>query len=144
MAGLRVFASEWEFNSFFYAVLKSAFSAGSAALLAPTLFVVSCAAIWRWRRDSFRPAVLLLLLFAFSPVVNPWYLLALAPFVAIEGSWWGVIALTTVLFSYATGQNLGLEGVGQFDHPWWVRPAEMIPVLLAAAYELRRQRLPVY
>ena len=141
LAGLTVFADEWEFNSFGYAVVAAALGPAAAKALSPLLLIASIAALWRYRRELFRPDVVLLLVFLFSPVVNPWYLVLLAPFVALQPSWWGITVLLSVLLSYATGMNLGREEIGQFDHPWWVRPAEAILVVLAAAYDNYRQRV---
>jgi alpha-1,6-mannosyltransferase len=140
LTGLAAFASEWEFNSFAFAVLRVAFGEGTARVVSPLIFVSGVAALWCWKRPLFRPDVVLMLLFLFSPVVNPWYLLLAAPFIAIQPSWWGVTALATILISYGTGLNFGRDDIGQFDHPWWVRPLEAIPVLLAAAQESYRQR----
>jgi hypothetical protein len=140
---VAVFADEWEFNSFAYAAFAALFGTGAAKLLAPALFVVSGGVLWRWKRDWFRPDVILLLVFVFAPVVNPWYLVLLAPLVALKPTAWGVTVLATVFLSYATGQNLGRLEMGQFDHPWWVRPAEVLPVLLAAVYGYYRQRFRI-
>jgi alpha-1,6-mannosyltransferase len=132
LAGLAIFAAEWEFNSFAYAVLKAIFGSSTARLLSPALFMLAAAAIWKWRREWFRPDVLLILMFTFAPVVNPWYLLLLAPFVAMEPSWWGVAALAIIMLSYATGLNLERDDIGKFDHPGWVRPTQAAVVLIAA------------
>jgi alpha-1,6-mannosyltransferase len=143
VAGAKVFADEWEFNSFAFALLKSALGPELAKVLSPSLFLTTAAALWRWKRAWFRPDVIVALLFVFSPVVNAWYLVLLAPFVALRPSWWGIVALTVVFLSYVTGMNLGRKDIGQFDHPGWVRPAEAILVLLAAAYDGYRQRTGV-
>jgi alpha-1,6-mannosyltransferase len=143
IAGVKVFAAEWEFNSLVFALLKSGFGWNAAKVLSPALFAFTAAALWRWKRDWFQPAVIVALVFVFSPVVNAWYLVLLAPFVALRPSWWGIAAISTVLLSYVTGLNLGRKDIGQFDHPLWVRPAEAMSVLLAAAYDRYRQRTGV-
>jgi hypothetical protein len=139
-AGLLVFASEWEFNSFAYALIRQTAGPDAAKLISAALFCLSVAGLWRFRRKAFRPDVALALVFLFAPVVNPWYLVLLAPLVALQPSWWGISAIAAVLLSYATGLNLGREDIGQFDHPSWVRPTEAGVVMLAAALDLRRQR----
>lgn len=68
-------------------------------------------------------------------MVNPWYLVLLVPFFALQPSLWGITAVTTVLPAYCTAANLQLTGMGGVDHPWWVRPLEIVPVLLAAKRE---------
>jgi alpha-1,6-mannosyltransferase len=140
VAGFAVFADEWEFNSFAYGALSKLLGTAAAKAISPGLFVVVAGALWHWKRDWFRPDIIVLLVFLFAPVVNPWYLVLLAPFVALNPSAWGVTVLATVFLSYATGMNLGRQEMGQFDHLWWVRPAELVPVLLAAAYDRHRQQ----
>src|SRR6185295_5606360 len=97
--------------------------------------------VWWFRKNAatvpVRGDLLLAALFLLSPVVNPWYLVLMAPFVALYPSAWGITALTTVLLAYCTATNLQLTGMGGFDHPWWVRPLEIAPVLIAAAIEKR-------
>jgi hypothetical protein len=77
-----------------------------------------------------------------SPVVNAWYLVLLVPFVALRPSAWGIAAVTVVLVSYSTGANLHLTNLGGYDHPWWVRPMEIIPIVIALVWDkrFRRQR----
>jgi hypothetical protein len=74
-------------------------------------------------------------------VVNPWYLLWLLPFVALRPSAAGITALIAVSLAYAHGLNLGEESLGAYEHPAWVRPMEIIAVLLALGWDLQR-RLP--
>ena len=143
MAGLSVFAAEWEFNSFVFALLKAVLGFDLAKVVSPALFLLTAGVLWKWKRDWFRPDVIVALVLLFSPVVNAWYLMLLAPFVALRPSWWGMAALSAVLLSYVTGLNLGRQDIGQFDHPWWVRPAEAGVVFLAAAFDGYRQRTEV-
>ena len=142
-AGLTVFAAEWEFNSFVYALLNSVLGSDVAKVLSPALFLLTAGGLWKWKNDWFRPDVIVALVFVFSPVINAWYLVLLAPFVALRPSWWGIAAISAVFLSYVTGLNLGRQDIGQFDHPWWVRPAEAILVLLAVAFDGYRQRTRV-
>jgi hypothetical protein len=140
MAGFSVFAAEWEFNSLVFALLKTALGFDLAKIVSPLLFVVTAIVLWKWKQDWFRPDVIVALVFLFSPVVNAWYLVLLVPLIALRPSWWGIAAISVVLLSYITGLNMGRQDIGQFDHPWWVRPAEAGLVLLAAAFESYRQR----
>jgi alpha-1,6-mannosyltransferase len=123
LKGLQAFLDHWEFNSFGFALWKTIAGehARTASSLSYVCFVVAAAV---WRRDWLRPDVLLGVSFFFSPVVNPWYLVMLAPFVALRPSGWGMAALSSVFLSYATLGNLGITA-GSFDHPLWVRPLEL-------------------
>jgi hypothetical protein len=138
--GLKVFASEWEFNSFAFGLLQRVLAPEMARVICVLLF--AAAYIWFWvrKRDARHADILLGLFFLLSPVVNAWYLVLLAPFVALNPSIWGVTALTTVLLSYATGMNTGHTDMGLFDHAWWVRPAELLPVLFAGLYDRFRDK----
>lgn len=138
LAGLFVFLRDWEFNSTGFALLSSwagrdfaslAALVGTAAVLGLTLR--------RARRQPEPAAVphgewVLACLFLLSPVVNPWYLLWLAPFVAARPTAWGLTALAVVPLSYCHG--LFLAGpLPAYHHPDWVRPLELGSVLAAFA-----------
>jgi alpha-1,6-mannosyltransferase len=137
--GLEAFLSEWEFNSFGYGLLSAVTGGAAAKLVCAALFLSFY--LWAWRRcqDLLRPDIVLGVFFLFAPVVNPWYLILLVPFVALRPSSWGIAATLSVLISYATGSNLGRPNMGIFDHPGWVRPLEIAPVLVGLAYELTRK-----
>jgi len=138
-ASMVTFASGWEFNSFAFAVLAQWLGGTGGRAACGVLFLAFY--VWWFRKNAgtapIRGDLLLAALFLISPVVNPWYLVLLIPFVALQPSAWGITALTTVLLAYCTAGNLQLTGMGGFDHPWWVRPLEMFPVALAVALSCR-------
>lgn len=70
-------------------------------------------------------------LWLLSPVVNPWYLVWLAPFIAVRPAVWSVTALAVVGLSYVTGLRLGDATLGTFEHPPWLRPVEYGAIALA-------------
>ena len=72
--------------------------------------------------------------------MNPWYLLWLLPFVALNPTAAGLTALAAVSLSYATGLNLSDPALDNFAHPSWVRPIEYGAVALAAAVDWWRVR----
>lgn len=138
--GLGAFAAEWEFNSFGFALIQAA--AGTTAarfgglLIFGAFYVRYFLEDWGIRYFD----VLLAVFFLISPVVNPWYLILLVPLVAARPTPWGMAAPCAVLLSYLTARNLGRTDLGPFDHPWWVRPLELAPVLLLAAAGWPRRR----
>jgi len=142
LAGLRAFAGEWEFNSAGYALAKLLVAAGTARVVCAAVFLfVWLILLWRWWRRGFHPdrwppgdLVFGALLFC-SATINPWYLLWLLPFVARRRSRTGTVALAAVGLSYLTGLNLGLEQLGSFDHPLWVRPLEFGMIAGAALFD---------
>lgn len=141
-SSMITFASGWEFNSFAFAVLGAWFGGTGGRIACAALFLAFYA--WWFRKNAgtalVRGDLLLAALFLISPVVNPWYLILLVPFIALQPSLWGITAVTSVLLAYCTAANLQLTDMGGFNHPWWVRPLEIVPVLLAAAISFALER----
>jgi hypothetical protein len=77
--------------------------------------------------------------FLLSAVVNPWYMLWLLPFVALFPSVTGIAACMVVTLSYAHGLNLNEAGLAPYEHPWWVRPAEIAAVCLGLGVDWFRR-----
>lgn len=134
---MSTFASQWEFNSFVFGLLKPVAGEDIARIICFCAFPIFYVWMWKKRRDLLDPAILLGVFFLLSPVVNPWYLVMLVPFVALRPTAWGIAAIATILISYATAGNLGISGMGLYDHPIWVRPLELLPVIAAAIWERR-------
>lgn len=132
--GLSAFAQAWEFNSTGFAVLQALL--GDAARPVSGLIVVAAftATLYRSRRIGARELCVPLLgiAFALSPVVNPWYLLWLLAFSAMAPRAWALAAVAIVPLAYAHGLYLG-DGLAPYEHPWWVRPTQVVVVLAAAA-----------
>ena len=111
--------------------------------------LTSFAALWiwlfvRWQRERAamipRGDLVLGFFFLFSAIVNPWYLVALAPFVALRPSLWGAAALAVVPLSYAHGLTMNEPTLMPYEHPAWVRPTELGIVLLFAVVGRSWQR----
>jgi hypothetical protein len=147
---LRLMSSTWEFNSTAFAAARAWIGDRAARLSCAATY----AAIWGWlcarqcrdwarRRlrdhvasdgisDLPRGDLLFGLLLLFSVVVNPWYALALLPFVTLRPSVWGIATLCVVTSSYAHGLHLAPEhGLAPYEVPSSVRVAECGVVLLA-------------
>jgi alpha-1,6-mannosyltransferase len=144
--GLGVFLQRWEFNSSAFAILQ--WGLGDEAGRVASLGLFAAAFIWllrahlRTKPGTIPPGdVLLGLFFLFSPVANPWYFTAPIPFVTLGPSAWGLTLLSTVFLSYITGLNLGSKTLGPFNHPAWVRPLEILPVIVAAVWGYRNKLL---
>lgn len=141
---LFTFAAQWEFNSSLYAVFSSLVGRLGAAWLGWALF--GGFYLWYLRRFMHRTAEIprgdwiFGAFFLVSPVVNPWYLLWLVPFVAIFPSATGITALAVVSLSYLQGMNLGNETLGLHEHPAWLRPIEFGAIMLAGVCDWRRTR----
>lgn len=132
--GLLSFAAEWEFNSFGYGLLRLVLPPTAARPVALGLAVAGLGWLFLRRRpNNPLPGDLIMgWTLLWSPVINPWYLLWLAPFVAIRPSGWGIAALAAVPLSYVHGLHLPGSGLPPYHHPWWLRPVEWGTVLAFA------------
>jgi alpha-1,6-mannosyltransferase len=141
--GMGVFLQQWEFNSSAFAILQWALGDKAGRLVSLSLFTLAfvwlIAKHWGHGPEEIPPGDVLLALFLlFSPVANPWYFVALIPFVALRPSAWGLTLLTTVFLSYLTGLNLDSKTLPSFNHPVWVRPLEILPVIAALVWGYRK------
>ena len=138
--GLRFFLNYWEFNSAFFAIFQLFLSPGTAKILGLSLFTLAFGFLFlKWiKKETTDPPlpILIGLFFLFSPVINPWYLVWLVPFVAIKPHCWSVTALGLVSLSYTTGINLGDSTLGDFNHPGWLRPLEFGAIALAIIFDI--------
>lgn len=147
--GFRRFAGTWEFNSSVVGLLQCTVSAERArqisGLAAGGILAVLA---WKWRNTPVKErriewvyGISLL----FSAVVNPWYLIWLAPFGATHFARrdmliiWTAMAATSL--SYATALNLGLNGQEPFQHPLWVRTLEYGAIVLSSIWIAARSGL---
>jgi alpha-1,6-mannosyltransferase len=140
LAGLRAFAGEWEFNSSLFALAKVMAGWNTAKLICHGAFVLFFAWWFHRQRNAalVRADLIYGVFFLLSAVVNPWYLLWLVPFVALNPSTIGLTALMAVSLSYLHAANLGLPNLGPYDHPKWLRPLEYGLILAAALVQWRR------
>lgn len=136
--GLRAMAGSFEFNSLGYVLLAYLFGNGAARLLWLLLFGLIAALLfahWARQKQSLTKAPItgvFLAFFLLSPVLNPWYLLWLVPFVAIKPSRSAVALFLVVPLSYATGLNLGESMIDAYALAGWVRPVEIGALIFAA------------
>lgn len=143
--GLATFARDWEFNSSVFGVVSALIGPNGARVACGLLMMIGYALLlvratrrasaphepMGWRRDGLWVYGGL---FVLSPVVNPWYLAWLLPFVAAAPSAVGIAALAAVSTAYLHGMNLGDEALGLYGHPVWLRPLEYgLPLLVAMA-----------
>ena len=148
-AGLRAMAAEWEFNSSVHALLAVLLSSPVARVVCGLTFgVVWLTLFARWRAAPVAQAQAVLppgewvygMFLLLSAVANPWYALWLWPFVASRISTTGLVALIVVSLTYVTGLNFGDPLLGNYGHPWWLRPVEFGGIGLAAIYDWRKRK----
>ena len=146
MAGLKVFAAAWEFNSALFGVATQWLSATNAKLLIGAGLLALGISYWYLYRRDCREEVprgdwIYGAFLVSMPVINPWYALWVLPFAVIYPSYWAWTASSALLLAYVTGINLKDLDMDAFAQPGWVRPLEFGVVFAALGIDLwRRQR----
>lgn len=140
MAGLLVFAQEWQFNSSAYGLMSQWFEPSMAKLILGVGFLAAYTIVFvQFARKSDwvlpRGDILFGLFFLVAPVVNAWYLLWLLPFAVFYPSLWSWTFSVVVLLSYAIGINLGSLQYQPFELPLWVYLTEYGAILVAIILE---------
>ena len=142
--GLVAFLQEWEFNSFGFAIFEHVLHIPGAKYLGFGIVAALMVLLWRkhWNDQpkNFPGNAAWGVFCLFSPVVNPWYLVSWVPWTALSPERWAIAACLTPLLSYATGNNLPSSGLTGYNHPWWVRPAEIFPVLILLGVAIAGKR----
>lgn len=141
LAGLLVFARDWQFNSSIYALLRQWFDPQSVKLMLGAVFLVIYAGVfwrhhkqasWKMPRGDIVFGVFLLI----APVVNAWYLVWLLPFAVLFPALWSWTFSVTVLLSYSVGINLNSTEVAAFEIPSWILLLEYSAVFAAVCVDL--------
>ena len=135
---LTTYLAQWRFNGPLFAALNAFFP--SSVLVALAVVVGLIIAVWvRARLGPQSPAAWawpLAATLAVAPVVYPWYLLWLTPFLFTRATLplavWTVTILTTYIVIYLSTVHGGLQV------PWWVVAAEYGAVIGAGAVVLGR------
>ena len=126
LGSLGIFARTFEFNGSLFWLLAPLGAVPSRAILG-ALLLAGLAWAWRarWPTDSVTfwwiAAVLL-----GSPIVHPWYVAWLIPFLAWRDEWWALVWTGTVMISYAVMTEWRAEGV--WTLPTWAAVVEYVPV----------------
>lgn len=149
--GLAVFSREWEFNAGLYALVITFLSDSSAKVLMLFFFSISFLSLWfTWVKKGAlvdaipqKIAIVYGLFFFISPVVNPWYLIWLVPFIALKPQAWSVAALALVSVSYVRGQTLSDRwNLSDFAQPVWLQITEYTIILILAGYSCLYKKKP--
>jgi alpha-1,6-mannosyltransferase len=137
-SGLKVFASEWEFNSGIYGLIAALLPSAYAKMIC--LGVAGLAMLWLMRAKAaienppwHRLFGILLLL---SPVVNAWYLLWFLALAVFHSDRWPWYASALMLLSYVTGRNLDHETLSAFSMPLWARITEWGLLLIVVYFDV--------
>lgn len=146
MAGLFVFAREWQFNSSVYALLRQWLDPLSVKFILGSAFILVYAALF-WQHQKAptwkipRGDIIFGLFLLVASVVNAWYLIWLLPFAVLFPALWSWTFSVTVLLSYSIGINLNSTEVAFFEIPLWVIVLEYGAVIIAAGIDLWLKRM---
>lgn len=143
LSGLNAFLHDWEYNSFGYGILvfitQSPRNAKLMVLILFGLFYVWYF-LFDWIQKANRPIPrgdwLFGVFFLLAPVINPWYLLWMLPFLAIYPSLWGWTAAFVVTLSYINGLYVPSLELPPYHHPIWLRPLEFGLITAALPVDL--------
>ena len=126
----QTMAHEWEFNSFLPAIMRPLLGQVTPQfMMAVGVSGMAGIALYsRSRKTDPHQAGLMAMLWwlACSPVVNPWYALAMLPL--LTSGWCTAVAVgvcAALPLSYVRGLPEADGSLRLFDHTWWVRPGEV-------------------
>ncbi|MGD8396409.1 MAG: hypothetical protein PVF43_13155 [Candidatus Eiseniibacteriota bacterium] len=136
--GLRTYLAHWRGNEALFGLLLGAGLDLAAAKLMAALLVLVVAAVLVARRVATRVAVPVTLAAALllSPVVHPWYLTWLVPFIGLMPSVALAVLACTVLLAYRAWGQLAAHGVYRVDA--LTRSLEYLPPLVAVGFDIAR------
>lgn len=142
LAGMLVFADRWVFNPGLVALLAPLMGWVGAKFTMAILATALMLAVYRRCGEaspaSWVPVFGLLLVVA--PVINPWYLLWFLPLAVLTAYRWPWFAAVGVLFSYATGLNLGRDDMQAFAIAPWALGVQWALVATGLALDAWRWR----
>ena len=131
----RIFSETWESNGSVFALIAPMIGGRQYRLLAAAV-IIGLLGLLKWKQNQFVDAALafFLTLFLLSPVVHPWYLLWLVPFLAMRARPFDLIGCTalawtiTVVLAYSAQEQLLATGVWKITERMLL--AEYAPVYL--------------
>lgn len=132
---LLTFARTFEFNGSIYPILATLTSPAAARWLGAALVLAVLTWLWRARARP-EPAAFWLLaaLLLLSPIVHPWYVTWLIPFLAWRNEPWALVWSGTVALSYLVLPDWRSEGVWHL--PAGVTWLEYVPVWLLLGWRM--------
>jgi len=145
LEGTLAMGKLWEFNSMGFALFANWWPSDNPRFWSQILVIMGLILIWEiWRRNLLATAAAIQLclgwFFLWSPVINPWYLLWLFPWILFRPTYTALTSISVVFLSYATYLNLGKTTLGTFEHPLWIRWLEGSLVGSALVYDIYRLR----
>ncbi len=142
--GLLHFSKYWEYNSFFYKALKGVFGNREIPkLILGIVFLILYLKKWKdvfmddrlFIKSSFFVLGCVLL---FSPVLHPWYVILIIPFLVISPSRGWILFSGLVVLSYII--RMDYYRLGIWEESIYVIMAEYIPFYGLLIYDFIRQK----
>ncbi len=128
VGSLRTFAATFEFNGSIYALATTIAEPRTARLLLAACLAVLLGLLWWMRADTERATFVWIAgVLLMSPIVHPWYVIWLIPFLAWRLEPWVLAWTATVVLSYTVLPAWHAAGVWQL--PKWVPWVEYAPVM---------------
>ena len=125
---LRTFAETFEFNGSVYALATTITAPRTARFLLAAGLAGLLGLLWWRRADTERAAFVWIAgVLLVSPIVHPWYVVWLIPFLAWRWEPWVLAWTATVVLSYTVLPAWHADGVWQL--PAWVPWVEYAPVM---------------
>lgn len=142
LAGLAVFARDWQFNGSIHALLVHGLNEGAAKWLCAIFFIsfyIVYSGYFFLNKQQLIPRGdwIFAVFFLLSPVVNAWYLIWMLAFAAIFPSRWAWSASVAVLLSYVTGATVDSGHMALYQQPLWARVLEYSLVVVALCFDIR-------
>jgi hypothetical protein len=141
LGSLGQFARTFEFNGPIYSLLRTVRSQMDVRIALGVALLVLLAFSWRTYASLEEAAFMWLSgLLLLSPIVHPWYIVWLIPFLAWRGKtvwrweWWALAWSGTIVFAYAVLTRWRAENV--WELPQWALMLEYGPVYLLLAVRL--------
>lgn len=137
-----IFAGQWYYNPFGFAVFDWLLPSRAARLLAAGVGMLAILYLHaRTRKLEDAPiAIIFGVILLLAPAVNAWYLIWLLPFAVRGGMLWPFAAAAALPLSYFTGLNMGSDILEDYEVHRAAWTAQIIIITLAAAWDMRRSR----
>lgn len=137
VGSLGTFAGTFEFNGSVYELARLALSRGATRGVFGIVLLGVLVVLWRRNASPEQAAfVWVAAVLILSPIVHPWYLTWLIPFLAWRREAWAFAWTATIVLAYTVLPDWQKDGI--WELPTWVPWAEYAPVAALLLWRLRR------
>lgn len=144
---LSAMAQFWVFNAPLYYLFASLVGFQELKVLLVAGFAALCAVYFfrsqyhlHGSRNVPRADCLYFAMLLAIPVFNPWYYVFVLAFAVIYPSVWAWLGSASLLFAYATGLQLDIDGLNDYGQPVWSLVAAFAPIAAAMCFSFYKGR----